>query len=343
MGSIGQSALTPLPILKLQEQSSSNLIENCGAISVPSPLNQHSLRECAGRQSDRETHGAAGRKRSRDEAETNSFDIDLVNGTVGTSFGLVNGSGDVERMVPNESNGFKFDDNKEKRPVADGAGALLHPIAPPPMTDMPVLRSHKSQRLDLGVTSSRSEDANGWNGHSASSSPTRQSPINQGPTIDDFTMHLGVGWSRISSDEDMQAAARGWAKYIENHFQISKPRILLQSKGLSSYLIEASEGWFLFAEDLSEGKLVATSLDRTFENLRTSPPIFDGGQLLVASADPAKSSMSTSHEDMMDMPHIYVGSMNRRKEYLTNSEMGIDRAEFQTINRQDPEDKMDMS
>jgi hypothetical protein len=48
------------------------------------------------------------------------------------------------------------------------------------------------------------------------------------------TVHLDIGWSRISDNEHIQATARGWARYIENHFLVTNPKIRLESLGLKS-------------------------------------------------------------------------------------------------------------
>jgi hypothetical protein len=120
------------------------------------------------------------------------------------------------------------------------------------------------------------------------------------PTIDAFTIYLGIGWSRISDGEDIQAAARGWTKFIENHYPVSDVHIRLQSKGLASYLVEAREGWFLFGEDLKEGRLVSMSLERTFENLKSTPPVFDGEETLYAAAETPRVDIEAKHEVLMD-------------------------------------------
>ncbi|KFY86124.1 hypothetical protein V500_07861 [Pseudogymnoascus sp. VKM F-4518 (FW-2643)] len=341
MGSIGQSASASLPTLGFKEQSSAQPFGNYGTSSVFAPSSQHSMEAGSGYQSQPETQQRAGRKRSRDEAGINLEDNDLFRQAVSASLELGQNAGYGEGTTLFGPNGSLVDSGSEKRSCPDDAGAYSLPVAPPLTAPMPILRSHKSQRLDMSNTSSKTEEGNGY---TPSSSPTRQSP-KRGPTVDDYTVHLGIGWSRISNDVDMQAAARGWAKYIENHFHISNPKILLQSNGLASYLVEAKEGWFLFGEDLAQGRLVATTLDRTFENLRTSPPVFDGGEVLVPVAEPAKPSVNATHQGMVDNePHVYEGSMNRRKEYLINSGMmGADGAGSHTINRQDPDDGMDMS
>ena len=42
--------------------------------------------------------------------------------------------------------------------------------------------------------------------------------------VDDYTLALGIGWTKIASeDPDTQAAARGWVKYIENHYPAHAP------------------------------------------------------------------------------------------------------------------------
>lgn len=342
MGSIGQSASASLPTLGFKEQSSAQQFGNYGTSSVFAPSGQHSIEVGSGYQSQPEPQQRAGRKRSRDEAGINLEDNDLFREAVSASLELGQNAGYSEGTTLFGPNGSLDDSGSEKRSCADDAAAYSLPVAPPLTAPMPILRSHKSQRMDIGNTS-KAEEGSGWTVNTPSSSPTRQSP-KRGPTVDDYTVHLGIGWSRISNDVDMQAAARGWAKYIENHFHITSPKILLQSNGLASYLVEAKEGWFLFGEDLAQGRLVATSLDRTFENLRTSPPVFDGAEVLVPVAEAAKPSVNATAQDMVDEPHIYAGSMNRRKEYLNNAGMmGADAAGSHTINRQDPDDGMDMS
>ena len=147
-------------------------------------------------------------------------------------------------------------------------------------------RSHKSQRMDSGVSI---DAAISMTMKSASSGATtsKQSPVNSVPVIDDFTLYLGIGWRKLSGDEGIQAAARGWARYIENHYPVTNVHIRLESKSLQSYLVEASEGFFLFAENLRQGRLVSTSVEGVLRNLQTSPPTFDGANTLLASDSPS--------------------------------------------------------
>ncbi|KAL1907456.1 hypothetical protein Sste5344_006798 [Sporothrix stenoceras] len=160
--------------------------------------------------------------------------------------------------------------------------------------DRPSLRSHKSSRLDLSAQVASQESA-----RSNRSSPKRDlrdaSPVTPDgsssadpsqPVIDDFTFHLGIGWNRLSEDKHIQAAARGWARYIENHYPVTEPKILLESKGLESYLVEAREGYFLFAENLRQGRLVSSNPQRALVNLKSSPPAFDGAETMAAAGTP---------------------------------------------------------
>lgn len=164
--------------------------------------------------------------------------------------------------------------------------------------ERPSLRSHKSQRL--GMTPALSP-ADGF--HSNRSSPTRDvvNPMTASsdsiaqPVVDDFTVHLGIGWSRISDDEHIQAAARGWARYIENHYPVTNPKIRLESRGLQSYLVEADQGFFLFAENLRQGRLVSSDVERALQNLKTSPPTFDGPHTMDAADSPRPTELAPDH------------------------------------------------
>jgi hypothetical protein len=161
----------------------------------------------------------------------------------------------------------------------------------------PDMQSRKSQRLD--ITAPGLDDI-------ASSivqpdSPPKSAPTD--PTIDESTQALGIGWMRISeSDTDLQAAARGWAKYIDNHYpeDVHGAKILLKSKGLNAYLVGADEGFFLFREELSEGRLVARIWERTLANLMMGGGnVHFEGETLTAQAASASSPSVTMDEKVM--------------------------------------------
>jgi hypothetical protein len=242
---------------------------------------------------------AAGRKRSRDEAADN-LQEDYSSPPVQESeedweYG--------EGMTLIKPNGFIIDASSQTGTWAEekAENSQFQAQTPPAIQDRPTLRSHKSQRLDLTATPVIAEEISLSNGTVIASSPPKM--VSNGmeePTIDAFTIYLGIGWSRISDGEDIQAAARGWAKFIENHYPVKDVHIRLQSKGLVSYLVEAKEGWFLFGEDLKEGRLVSTSLERTFENLKTTPPVFDSEEILYAAGETPRVDIEAKHEIVMN-------------------------------------------
>ena len=117
------------------------------------------------------------------------------------------------------------------------------------------------------------------------------------PIIDDFTHQLGVGWTRVgSSDADTQKATRGWAKYIENHYQLQDVTILLTSKALNGASVVcarngAHKGYFLFTEDLSQARLVAYNWEICLGRLASSPIVFETEETLQAAETPGLSAV----------------------------------------------------
>lgn len=185
---------------------------------------------------------------------------------------------------------------EEKAAEEVAKAAALAAIVP----DRPILRAAKSQRLNLSATPAIPEEALSSGIAPLPGSPERHSE----PTVDDFTRHLGIGWSSLNNaDVDIQVAARGWAKFIENHFPVTDVKIGLQSKGLASYLVQANEGYFLFGEDLKQGRLVSTSLEQTWVNLKGPVPVFESDLVMEAGQTPkveADALQMSSGESMMD-------------------------------------------
>lgn len=115
-----------------------------------------------------------------------------------------------------------------------------------------------------------------------------------GPVIDNITVMLGVGWSRVNGDQDVLAAARGCARYIERHYPLSAAKILLKSKALDASLVETTEGYYLFQEDLNQGRLVSKNWDTCLANLKfSSKIIFEGLETLYARRSPSPLSTRT--------------------------------------------------
>lgn len=240
------------------------------------------------------TCSAAGRKRSRDEASVNLDPPEkLVEPPVvkepedewiyGPGMTLIKKSAGYVTDAASQS-GTWVEERAAEEEARKAEAAIL--VQEQLAQSRPSLRSHKSQRLDM-TTSNHGDERF----PSRRSSPTRESanPMTASsdslaqPIVDNFTLHLGIGWSRISEDSHIQAAARGWARYIENHYPVSNAKILLESRGLQSYLVEATEGYFLFAENLRQGRLVSATPEGALQNLKTSPPVFDGLATMDAS------------------------------------------------------------
>jgi hypothetical protein len=251
---------------------------------------------------------AAGRKRSRDEAgpnlsEDEYFPIQIPipqtpieneeEWEYGEGMTLIKPSRAGRAIEASSQTGTwaeeKAEEEKAKAQALAQAAALS--IS---QTERPIIRATKSQRLDLTATPTITEEnVSIVSAHS----PERTGFVE--PTIDDFTRHLGIGWSLISSDEHIQAAARGWTKFIENHFPITNVKIALRSNGLESYLVQANEGYFLFGDDLKHGRLVSTNLERVWANLRAPIPIFDGEAIMDAGDTPKVQRALTPIESTM--------------------------------------------
>ncbi len=114
------------------------------------------------------------------------------------------------------------------------------------------------------------------------------------PEFDEATIALGVGWSKMESEsETLQTAARGWARYIDNHYSndIHGAQFLLRNAGLDAYLVGCQEGFFLFTESLLEGKLVGRSWETCLHNLRSQPMAFEGDEVLRAERTPGPEAV----------------------------------------------------
>ena len=246
------------------------------------------------------TRTGAGRKRSRDEAAVNLNDDALVPASItpikeseedwvyGEGMVLIKPNSGYVADASSQSGTWVEEKVAEEEARRVNSGRQKH--------DRPALRSHKSQRLGQGCAVGPGQEVPA-NPQTPSSGPsistatfstfsTLSSETSSPPVVDDFTLHLGIGWRRISDDKHIQAAARGWARYIENHYPLSAVVIRLESKGLQSYLVEASEGYYLLAENLKQARLVSSTAGGALANLKSSPPIFDGADTMTAAGSP---------------------------------------------------------
>lgn len=146
------------------------------------------------------------------------------------------------------------------------------------------------------------------------------------PEFDEATIALGIGWTKMDSeDEAMRAAARGWARYLDNHYSryIHGAQIILRSSGLSAYLVGCQEGFFLFGENLLEGKLVGRTWETCLQNLKSQPMAFEGEEVLRAERTPGPEPVQPQHataEDRTDHDRL----INGKPTATTNGGMDLD-------------------
>lgn len=181
--------------------------------------------------------------------------------------------------------------------------------AVPQKSDSSVLQGRKLQRRDASppgltditvATIEKKLRSSGQDEDNHRKSKLNHSFNSQEPLVDDFTHILGISWQRVeSTDEDMAAAIRGWAKYIDNHFSthIRDSKILLKHRGLNAYLVggqtaatdvdmnghgpvHTQQVYYLFNENLSEARLVARNWDACLQNLRSAPMMFEDNSIV---------------------------------------------------------------
>ncbi|MCJ1412260.1 hypothetical protein MMC19_006353 [Ptychographa xylographoides] len=232
-------------------------------------------------------------KRSRDQVEEEPFDtiapnyrgmeIEVEQEAIEYGEGMTIIDPSTGRTISAESQtGTWWEENLEIERQAS-IKAIESVSQPSTIPDRP----KKSLRLDSVSLSSTSTSIN---------SPeivADRSQKRQSAALDTASLILGVGWKSIGQEEDTKAAAKGWAKFIENHFiGIGDICILLKSEAHQAYLVRANQnsnssmGFFLFTENLSEGRLVAETWESCITNLKASPLIFQGLITLKAVRTP---------------------------------------------------------
>ncbi|RMZ81893.1 hypothetical protein DV738_g2054, partial [Chaetothyriales sp. CBS 135597] len=174
-----------------------------------------------------------------------------------------------------------------------------------------------------------SADING-----APASPPKSAATN--PEPDDAAIALGISWTQVATDESIQSAARGWARYIDNHYarHIHGAGIVLKNTAHDAYLVRCHEGFFLFSENLLEGQLVATSWDRCLDNLKSYPFVFDGTDRLRAERTPgpdveaaASGTLGSTQPQPQPQPSQQSGNSNGHNSLdKTESSLAVDNA-----------------
>lgn len=292
MAFFDRSFSTASPVLGIQPRAVHQSPFDMSFFSHQSQSFNHSA-ACSNRPNLRSNATFAGRKRSRDEAAANLDEPDKVVPVPQVEEPEDEWEYGPGMMLIKKKTGYVVDATSqsgtwvEEKEAQDQARMVEEATIEQEKLsqERPSLRSHKSQRLTLtNDTPPSTQAAQPQNSPGRDRSP--EAPLQ--PVVDEFTMHLGIGWAQLSTEEHIQAAARGWQRYIENHYPVTDAKIRLQSRGLNAYLVEAHEGFYLFADNLREGRLVSRNPYCALQNLKSSPPLFDGESMAAAESPRAQ-------------------------------------------------------
>lgn len=189
------------------------------------------------------------------------------------------------RAVTAESQtGTWYEDRVEQEAAAKQETAAARPKMPVSRKSIRLSQSFIGAALDLPNPSI-----------SAPASPPKSTPTAE---VDEATIALGIGWSKMSSEDPDLAAARGWARYLEVHYSghIHGAEILLKNSTMDAYLVGCQEGFFLFAQDLLRGQLVGRTWDSALNNLRAQPIQYEGTEVLQAERTPGPEPDASNKE-----------------------------------------------
>lgn len=222
---------------------------------------------------------AAGRKRSRDDMVEDEDDCDAALGRQNNSAVSIQNSKSqpIQRSMPDVcpcsptvitipalETISPADVQYESNPFSQSLNGSVSPMV---SLSRPIAVSRKSQRLSkdmsptcpLTTVAVTSSDRTG--------------------TVDRVSLILGVGWIKLdTADLAIQAAARGWARFIEKYFpELVNVEILLQSKSDSGgYLARAyssttnAECYCRFTDDLRTYRVLAVEPGVPAENFDTA-------------------------------------------------------------------------
>ncbi|KIX03021.1 uncharacterized protein Z518_06571 [Rhinocladiella mackenziei CBS 650.93] len=211
--------------------------------------------------------------------------------------------------------GTWYEEKADEKALEEQAkAAQFRPKMPPSRKSVRLSQSSIRLPIDTSITS-------------APASPPKTA--GDRPEFDEATITLGIGWTKMAlEDEAIQAAARGWAKYLENHYAryIHGAQILLKSSGLNAYLVGCQEGFFLFSEDLLEGKLVGRTWETCLQNLMSNPMAFEGEDVLRAERTPGPEAAQPqlSQRDMTEIWADYNRLNSPRSIAVANGGMDLD-------------------
>lgn len=175
--------------------------------------------------------------------------------------------------------------------------------------ERPIAVSRKSQRTDsiinaasISPVKSIKTDTVSFDQSSLAYKATTMRIDDEGHTIHDLTMALGIGWKEIVFNPAKAQGAKGWARFISRHYPLSCPQVLHESEAHDAYLVFARdetdelEKFFLFSQDLRSCRLISTSLEGVVRNLTQHPIVFESDVVNARdlSASPVSSPASSA-------------------------------------------------
>lgn len=231
------------------------------------------------------TRLSSSRKRSREDADSDDMDSSAPSTARRTP------------SPPKQPFSFNSDGTShrmETNPWADELSAKLTASMRPGLGErgdsrksIRLDRSTSASMSDIGLVAQQQQQQLDDNAPLFPPSGTTATVALSDPTVDEATQTLGIGWTTIPSNEDMKAASRGWARYVEKNFaSLSDVNILWCSRSMPAYLVSAvqrpewawsagyggyqqgTRGFFLFDEELSQCRLIANGWEDTIGRLR---------------------------------------------------------------------------
>lgn len=217
------------------------------------------------------------RKRSYDDSCDEHPELSGRDSSLRVRPGPIHGEG---MTLINPSNGTAMSAASQTGTWLEDKLALQSPqsLSCNPIEDTSLQPSHKIQRRDTSLNAT---------GSSNDTSPS--SPLDDPePLVDSLALKLGKGWRRTKSDADSQAAARGWAKFIEKRYALSAAKVL-GTISSGNVLAEASDGYYVFEEDLSKGAFLGPIWENCLDSVNGEGSAISGwGKMLDPVDSPCR-------------------------------------------------------
>ena len=100
------------------------------------------------------------------------------------------------------------------------------------------------------------------------------------PLIDEATRVLGISWTRMDSTPNLLVSQAAYTKWIQNHYPaLRNVTVWFEYQAIPGYLVEATnvysgqKGYYIFSDNLTEGRLVTTEPDQLMPRLKMLPAL----------------------------------------------------------------------